>query len=279
MKPRTLLILAIAIILLVAGFFYWLGSYAASKKLARLKRVVVESAPKVKRAVPPSAPKKFKNPKVAIVIDDFGYNMNNVDALLNINEPVTLSILPDLRYSREIASLAHSRRREVILHLPLEPHSKDVREEVDTIKSGMGEKEIIARLAKEIDSVPGLSGVSNHMGSKATEEKGLMTTILKHLKKNNLYFFDSLTSEKSVSREVARATGVRYARRDMFLDNSNSVEYIEKQISDLEKLAFKRGKAIAICHDRKKTIMVLGRKMPEMARDGIRFVSLSDMVR
>ncbi len=280
MRPRTLLILAVAIIFLIAGFFYWLGSYVTSKKLARFKKIVVVEAPKARKAIaPPSIPKKFKNPKVAIVIDDFGYNMNNVDALLNISEPVTLSILPDLRYSAEIAGLARLRGREAILHLPLEPHRKDVKEEVDTIKSGMSEKEIVIRLAKAISSVPGLSGVSNHMGSKSTEEKDLMTTILKHLKKNNLYFFDSLTSEKSVCREAASLTGVKYARRDMFLDNTNSVEYIEKQLLDLEKLAFKRGRAIAICHDRKNTMIVLARKMPEMAKGGIKFVSLSNMVR
>lgn len=234
---------------------------------------------KTKRAALPSMVKKFANPKIAIVMDDFGYNKNNLDELFNIKEPITLSILPDLKYSREIADLARSHGYEVILHLPLESHRKEVREELDTIKTGMSGKEVLARLTKEIESVPGLDGVSNHMGSKATEDKALMTTILTCLKKNSLYFFDSLTSEKSVCREVAGAVGVRYARRDMFLDNTNDTNYIEEQLLKLRKFAFRNGRVIAICHDRKTTIAVLSKIMPEMVRDGVKFVYLSELAK
>jgi len=234
---------------------------------------------KTKRAALPSMVKKFTNPKIAIVMDDFGYNKNNLDELFSIKEPITLSILPDLKYSREIADLARSHGYEVILHLPLESHRKEVKEEIDTIKTGMAAKEVLARLAKDVESVPGLDGVSNHMGSKATEDKALMTTILTYLKKNNLYFFDSLTSEKSVCREVAGTVGVRYARRDMFLDNTNDANYIEEQLLKLRKFAFRNGRVIAICHDRKTTIAVLNKIMPDMVRDGIKFVYLSELTK
>jgi len=43
-------------------------------------------------------------------------------------------------------------------------------------------------------------------------------------------------------------------------------------------LAFKRGRAIAICHDRKNTAAVLARIMPQMEREGIEFVKMSDLV-
>ena len=231
-----------------------------------------------KRAVVPATVKKFANPKIAIVMDDFGYNLNDLDTLFGIKEPVTLSILPEEKYSAKVAKMAAAHGQEAILHLPLESHRSDVKEEVDTIRTGMSDKDVIARLKKDIEDVPGIKGVSNHMGSKSTEEKPLMTAIMTYLKKNNLYFFDSLTTEKSVCREVARSAGVRYARRDAFLDNMNNAEYIEKQLMDIEKLAFKKGKVIAICHDRKTTIRVLSKIMPEMVRDGVRFVKLSELV-
>lgn len=231
-----------------------------------------------KRAFMPGFVKKFANPKVAIVMDDFGYNLNDLKTLFAIPEPITISILPEEKYSKKVALEATAAGKEVILHLPLEPHRKDVTEEKDTIRTGMSEKEIISHLKKEIATVPGLKGMNNHMGSKSTEEKPLMTTILTYLKNNGLYFMDSMTSERSVCREVAAATGIRFARRDMFLDNINSQEKIEMELSDLEKLAFRKGKAIAICHDRKTTIVTLSKAMPDMERDGIKFVSLSELV-
>jgi len=233
---------------------------------------------KKKAAALPAVTKTYKSPKIAIVMDDFGYNMNDFDAFFGIKQPVTLSVLPDQRYSRQIATLARSRGYEVILHLPLEAHRKDVPEESDTIKSGMTEKGIVSRLAKELESVPGADGVSNHQGSKSTEDRKLMMIIMKYLKSKGLYFFDSLTSQKSVCKEVAKSSGVRYGRRDLFLDNSSEIPNIEKQVMELRSMAFTQGDVIAVCHDRKNTITVLARMMPEMAREGIKFVSLSEMV-
>jgi len=261
---------SILLIILIAGFFFWRGREAAPPPKIAKKKAAKVTAP-VSGAL--------RRAKVAIVMDDFGYNMNDFDTLFSINEPITLSVLPGLKYSKTIAEYARGRGYEVILHLPLEPHRKDVKAETDTIRSGMVETEIASRLAKEIESVPHLSGVSNHMGSKSTEDKELMAAIFKYLKKRRLYFFDSLTSEKSVCREAAEAAGLRYARRDIFLDNTNRGEYVEKQLAALEKMAIKRGRAIAVCHDRKNTIAALVKMMPRMAKDGIEFVTLSDMAR
>jgi len=205
--------------------------------------------------------------------------MNNLDRLFAIKIAVTFSVLPNLPYSKRIASLASSKGYEVILHLPLESKDEAAPAETGTIMTGMGEKDILALLEKDIASVPGLSGVSNHQGSKATEDKRSMSIILSGLKKKSLYFFDSLVTDKSVCRPAAAQWGVPYVKRDIFLDNENSPEYIEKQMLSLRRAAFKYGSVIAVCHDRKNTITVLNKMMPEFAEEGIRFVYLSEMVK
>ena len=134
-------------------------------------------------------------------------------------------------------------------------------------------------LNQEIMTVPGLKGVNNHQGSKATENKVTMAIIIGDLKKKNLYYFDSLVTDRSVCREVAKEKGVPYAKRDIFLDNNQSQDYIEKQVLSLRRFAFRKGSAIAVCHDRKNTIYVLSRMMPELTSEGGVFVSLSDMVK
>lgn len=235
---------------------------------------------KPKGAPPPVAVagvKRFPNPKVAIVLDDFGYNMNNFALLLEIREPITLSILPGLRYSTEVASQARANGYEVILHLPLESVRMDVGEEVDTIRTGMSDSAISARLARELKTVPGADGVSNHQGSKSTSERDTMSSIFKYLKKNDLFFLDSMTSPNSVCRDVASEAGIRYARRDIFLDNSNDISYIESQIAVLKRLAFRKGRVVAIGHDRKNTIIVLRRVIPELKKSGIEIVPLSEI--
>lgn len=302
MKLRPILVLA-AIAALLIVFIYWREHAAPAKKPLRKavpskaapavkapktkKRPSAQPVPAVARAVSapsvPSAPavkisKKRAGPIVAIVVDDFGYTMNNVDGFFDIDEPLTLSVLPHERYTKEVVSQARSRGYEVILHLPLESWRNDVKEEAVTIRSGMSEAEIGAKLKKELADVYGVHGVSNHMGSKATEDKKVMSDVMRYLKKDGLYYFDSLTSPRSVCKDAAAELGVRYARRDRFLDNDSKPEAIEKQLDDLKKLAFARGRAIAVCHDRKNTVAALAKKMPEMAAEGIEFVYLSEML-
>ena len=277
MRTRIILIILVAMVAVSAGFLCWRSIRAA--RLARFKKPAAAPVAVVKKKPAfPSVPKNFSNPKVAIVMDDFGYNMNNLDELFSIKMPVTFSILPGLPYSTQISNLAYGRGYEVILHLPLESDRKDVREEFDTIKTDMREKDVRAMLEKATASVPHARGISNHMGSKATEDERLMTIIFKYLKQHNLYFLDSLTAHKSVCKKVAYETAVHYGRRDIFLDNSNDSKYIKKEMLELRRLAFKKGWVVAVCHDRKNTMAVLKKMMPEMAQEGIEFVSLSKLV-
>jgi len=273
----VIIVAALGVILIALGvFLYWKSAYMPRKKAVVHRRAVAKEA--VNKKELPAVQKKFSSPKVAIVMDDFGYNMKDLDVLFASKLPVTLSILPNLKYSHRVAELAHSKGYEVILHLPLEANDKAAPAELDTIKTGMDEKQIIPMLDQEISEISHLKGVSNHQGSKATEDKATMSIVIADLKKKDLYFFDSLCTNKSVCREVAKGLGVPYGKRDIFLDDINTPESIEKEILSLRRLAFKKGSAIAICHDRKTTITVLRKMMPLLADDGIVFVNLSDMV-
>src|SRR3989338_8265922 len=122
MKLKTITISVLAL-LLALGFILWWTARVVSRK----------RAPPVKRYITAPVVKKKPPPKVAIVMDDFGYNMNNLDEFFSIKRPITLSILPNLTYSTKIAQLGRTNGYEVILHLPLEPHREDIPEEVDTI--------------------------------------------------------------------------------------------------------------------------------------------------
>lgn len=270
MKSRAVILAVLALVLVFGVTVFLRMPHKAATRPAKAKKKSTVSVP---------APRKAARAKVAIVMDDFGYNMNDLNTLFSIGQPITLSVLPDLKYSKRVAKFARERGYEVMLHLPLEPHAKNVKEEADTIRSGMPEGEIASRLSKEIESVPGLSGVSNHMGSKSTEDVNLMTIVLSNLKQKGLYFFDSLTSEKSVCRDVAKTIGIKYAKRDIFLDNVDNKEYIEHQLVLLENSALKRGRMTAVCHDRKNTIAALVKMMPRMSHDGVEFVFLKEMVR
>lgn len=217
--------------------------------------------------------------KIAIVLDDFGYNMNNTGALFKINSPLTISVLPTLPYSKKIATQARKRNFEIILHLPLEPYSEELNLEEGTIMVDMPPQKVNALLTKAIESVPGLKGVSNHMGSRATEDSDFMKELFKELKKRDLYFLDNLVTDKSVCKEVAKSMGLQIVTRSVFLDNESDESYIEKQIFHTADLAAKTGWAIGIGHDKSRTVKVLAKVIPQLEKEGFEFVYVSDLVR
>ncbi|MDP3789977.1 MAG: divergent polysaccharide deacetylase family protein [Candidatus Omnitrophota bacterium] len=227
----------------------------------------------------PIAKAKGKGARIAIVLDDFGYNMNNLDTLYGINTPLTIAVLPNLAYSTRIAEEAGTKKLEVILHLPLEPKSDKEHTESGTITTDMAPKEVRTILANALASVSGAKGVSNHMGSKATEDRDLMKVIFDDLNKRHLYFLDSLTADDSVCAEVAAKSKIRIATRSIFLDNELDDGYIEKQIRRTAELASKTGFAVGIGHDRPATVRVLAKVIPELKNDGFQFVYLSEIVK
>ncbi|MFH0828096.1 MAG: divergent polysaccharide deacetylase family protein [Candidatus Omnitrophota bacterium] len=221
---------------------------------------------------------KKKAGKIAIVIDDVGYTLSNLGIIESLKYPLTFSILPGLDFSKSAAEDLNSRGFQIILHLPMEP--KDNRSlEADTILVSMDEAQVRSIINKDLTAIPKLKGVSNHMGSKVTEDEKTMSVVLDELKKRNMFFLDSFVTANSVAKQLAAQKKLRFVQRDVFLDNSSEPEYIRQQINQLKQKALKNGQAVGIGHDRKATLEVLREEIPKMAKEGFRFVFVSDLAR
>lgn len=79
--------------------------------------------------------------KLSIVIDDFGYRPQNENKILQMPLPISVAILPNAPYAREMATKAHNQGREILIHLPMAPQSKQPLER-DTLQPSMSSEEI-----------------------------------------------------------------------------------------------------------------------------------------
>jgi len=216
--------------------------------------------------------------RIAIVIDDWGYNLNNFKIVEEIKHPFTAAVLPNLASSVKVAKELNARGFEVILHLPMQPHGKNHLEK-NTIRLISSEQEIKDIVGRDLENIVYAKGISNHMGSEATEDARVMGIVFSEIKKRNLYFLDSFVSNKSVCEKLARKSGLPFAKRDIFLDNQQDPLYIKAQIIKLKKKARMQGYAIGIGHDRKNTLLVLKEVMPQIEKEGYKFVLVSDLVK
>lgn len=222
-------------------------------------------------------PKK-SSAKIVLVLDDFGYRTKNLKNLKNLNIPITMAVLPNAPYSESVCSFAEENGFEALLHLPLEPEKKTDYLEKDTITTDMTDESVETIIRNALRSVFCARGVSNHMGSKATGDARVMKIVMKELKKRNMFFLDSLTTEESVCESVALQMGVHSARRDIFIDNKADKSYVRKRMEECGQMAFEKGSAIAIGHDRAVTIEVLTEIVPELKERGISFTTLSNII-
>ena len=217
-------------------------------------------------------------PKLAVVIDDWGYSSVHSAAFLNYPFPLTTAILPFLAQSYRLAEQAAAHGHEVILHQPMEPLNKYFNIGASGILSSMDEVEVEERIEKNIAHLPMIVGVNNHMGSKVTAESEVMEVVLKTLKKHNLYFLDSSTTSMSVVNQVASEIGIPYAVNNQFIDNVNEVEMVKKELRKIIQRALESGSAIVIGHVRSATAAALWEMIPEFLAADIQIVPVSQLL-
>ncbi len=216
----------------------------------------------------PKPPQKVQIPKIAIIIDDIGYDKKISLALSDLDSNITFSVLPFAPFGKFISENLYSKGFQLMLHLPMEPvEYPQVNPGPGAIFSFMSPDELIDQLKKNIQEIPHIVGVNNHMGSKLTARSDQMNQIFSILKKENLFFVDSRTSAKSQCRPSARLLQVKFARRDVFLDNIQNTDYIAGQLKKLVNLAKKNGSAIGIGHPYAVTLDALSTHLPKLKKD------------
>ncbi len=228
---------------------------------------------------PKPAPTLTDNrPKVAIIIDDMGRSKDMAEKFFNLDTPFTYSILPYARYQREIAQSAVQRGYQVMLHLPMEPNEYPA---IDpgpgALLTSMTPDERIKQLKINLEAVPYIEGVNNHMGSKMTAMFPQMNQVFTVLKKRGLFFIDSRTTAATQCRSSARMFKLPFAERDVFLDHVQSRQAIAKRIEELINIAEINGSAIGIGHPHQITYEVLREKLAEMKKR-VQLVSASALV-
>ena len=218
--------------------------------------------------------------KLAVVIDDCGYNNAALRTLLGTDLPFTYAIIPYKPGSSEALSLIRKAGKTPILHLPMEPMNAAgmSEEKAHTVMVGSSTSEMKKVVTDALDSLPGVEGCNNHQGSRATSDPKTMKTVLGVLKSRGLFFFDSRTSSKTVGMETALSMGVPTAKNTLFLDNEASESAIYNMIQQAMDRADANGSAIVICHARPVTAATWKKYKERIEASGIQLVPLTSLL-
>lgn len=217
-------------------------------------------------------------PRIAIIIDDLGYQLAAGRRAIALPGAVSFAILPHAPRATVLARAANAAGKEVLVHLPMQAAIDDPGDSPG-VTLDMSREQFRNAIARAIDSVPFAIGLNNHRGSLVTRHPGHMRWLMEELGlREQLFFVDSYTTHHSVALQVAAESGVRAIKRDVFLDTSPEPAAIRAEFERLKAIARKRGAAVAIGHPHEATLAFLESELPKLAAEGYELVPISALV-
>lgn len=215
---------------------------------------------------------------MAIIIDDAGYNLGELQAFLDLPMPLTIAVLPDLPHSTEAARRVVAAGKDLILHGPMEPDGGQ-NPGPGVILAGMAPDRIREMLDQDFASVPGAIGMNNHMGSRATADPEVMRAVLGYLRDHGKLFVDSRTTAETAGPRVAQEMKIPILQRNVFLDDDTREEQISSWFDKAVEEARTRGSVIAIGHVQNRGVAdILRAAERTLASQGVRFARLGEVL-
>lgn len=227
----------------------------------------------------PKAPVERPGPEIkgrlVFVIDDAGNNLRELQPFLALPGPLTIAVLPGLPHSAEAARRARAAGKEVILHQPMEALGGQ-NPGPSSIEAGMDAATIRAILAKNVAEIGPIVGMNNHQGSKVTEDRAMMETVLAFCRDNGLYYLDSRTTADTVVPAVAAGMGIRIRERDVFVDNIQEKAAMIRFVQEGLQKAEKKCAAVMIGHAWSSELADTLRELyPELVEQGVSLSTIS----
>ncbi|MRR16395.1 MAG: divergent polysaccharide deacetylase family protein [Deltaproteobacteria bacterium] len=238
-----------------------------------------EPPQKEKIIIAKMVPQRLPLKQVAIIIDDLGYDLAIVRELLSIDADITYAILPLVAHSREAAEMVHKANRETLLHLPMEPLSYP-REKPGhgALFTDMNDEEIVFQLHSDLASVPHVSGVNNHMGSRFMSNEERLLTVFRELKKKDLFFIDSRTTRNSKTAAASQKTRLTVASRKIFLDNERDYSKIYRILVEVADMPADGSPLIIIGHPHPETIRAIRDASKVFREKGVSIIPVSKLL-
>jgi polysaccharide deacetylase 2 family uncharacterized protein YibQ len=234
----------------------------------------VAATPHPRQKLPPNAV------RLAIIVDDLGKDIAPARELLKLPYPLTVSIIPNLSDSAEIAEEAFRRGDEILLHFPMQASEAGAKSEAVELRVGMQPRQVSDMLESMLASVPHASGVNNHQGSRATSDPALMNALMPALRQRGLFFVDSRTTVETVAYTSAERDGVPATYRSaQFLDDVETRAAVLAQLDRAASDAKRKGWAVTIGHPHPVTIAALRDGLPRLEARGIHLVFVSDVLK
>lgn len=185
---------------------------------------------------------------IAIVITGMGINeATTVDAIERLPENVTMAFAPYGDTLERSTLLARRQGHEVLLEVPMEPFDYPQSDPgPNTLLTNQPARTNLDHLYWLMSRFGGYIGIVNNLGARFSSSAADFTPIMEELGTRGLAYLDDNSSNRSLSRQLASANQVPFARANRALDSNPSRAAILAALSALEEEAASSGAGVGI---------------------------------
>jgi hypothetical protein len=189
-----------------------------------------------------------KRPRIAIVVFGLGLSAAPTEASIkDLPGAVTLAFEPYARQLPDWAAAARAAGHEILLTLPMEPADYPRQDPGPyTLLTSVDAKENLRRLDWVLSRVTGYVGVANIKGARFIGSRSDLLPVLEEIRKRGLMFVEGRAAEQSAVDSLSAPMALPRVVSDRMLDADVTRETIDRQLSELEDVARRRGAALGV---------------------------------
>ncbi len=220
-------------------------------------------------------------PLVAIVVSGLGINESaTLEAIATLPDNITLAFAPYGRSLQRTTAAARSGGHEYLLEIPMEPFDYPNSDPgPHTLLTGVTARKNLDRLFWLMARTGGYMGMVNNMGARFTASANDMAPFMEELGTRGIAYLDDGSSNRSLSRQLAIANRVPFARASFVLDQNPSRSAILDQLQSLLETARQEGQAIGIVSALPISINTVISWVARLEDEGVELVPLSALMK
>lgn len=215
-----------------------------------------------------------EQPRLLLVIDDVGHSLVAGRRTLALPGPINCAFLPHSAHGRDLALEARALGKGIMLHAPM-ANSQHLALGPGALTPDLSKAELQRILRDDLDAIPHVVGVNNHMGSLLTSRRQPMEWVMEVLRERKLWFVDSRTTASTLAWQVAQEQGIPALMRDVFLDHEQTPAFVHRQFLRGLSIAREYGSALMIGHPHDVTLDYLHEALPLMDELGFQRLTVS----
>ena len=187
-------------------------------------------------------------PRIALVVGGLGISASSTaEALAKLPAAVSFAFAPYGTDTERVAARARAQGHELLVQLPMEPFDyPDNDPGPQTLLVSLAPEQNADRMHWVMSRFQGYVGIANYMGSRFTASEAAFAPVLREVAKRGLMYLDDGTAPRSLSAQIAGASGLPYAKASVVLDAVPTPNEIDRALARLEGVARESGIAVGV---------------------------------